>query len=229
MVILTVVITSIISNMIGLVFIKDSLLSMIISILSRIPIVVFLFKVPMLYINGVFTNNKLSRIYLAISPLHIPMVIFTGTFSLHVLPLIENMFGELVEFISSNEFKCFILKITAFFLTSLSIISPLKSLHGIGKSLYYYVDNLIIGNAYKPKIRYPMLNSIEVTSPVEALNNSKTKHWKFIKAIPKIPTKDYTIIPNTYKDRLINIVSNNSVKNTLYETSKMISLQQITL
>ena len=176
MVILTVVITSIISNMIGLVFIKDSLLSMIISILSRIPIVVFLFKVPMLYINGVFTNNKLSRIYLAISPLHIPMVIFTGTFSLHVLPLIENMFGELVEFISSNEFKCFILKITAFFLTSLSIISPLKSLHGIGKSLYYYVDNLIIGNAYKPKIRYPMLNYMEVSSPVEALNNSKTKH-----------------------------------------------------
>lgn len=197
---------------------------MIISILSRIPIVVFLFKVPMLYINGLFTNNKLSRTYLAISPLQIPMVIFTGTFSLHVLPLIENMFGELVEFISSNEFKCFILKITAFLLTSLCRISPLKPIYGIGKSLYYYVDNLIIGKAYKPKVRYPMLNYIEVVSQIEALNNSKTKHWKFIKGIPKIPTKDYTILPNTYKDRLINIVSNNSVKNTLYETSKMISL-----
>ena len=91
MLILTVVITSTISNMIGLVFIKDSLLSMIISILSRIPIVVFLFKVPVLYINGIFTSNKLSRTSLAISPLQIPMFIPTETFSLHVLPLIENM------------------------------------------------------------------------------------------------------------------------------------------
>ena len=110
------------------------------------------------------------------SPLQIPVVMLTGIFSFHVLPLIENMFGELVEFISSNEFKCFILKITAFLLTCISRISPLKSLHGIGKSLYYYVDNLIIGNAYKPNVTYHMFNHIEVTSPVEALNNSKTKH-----------------------------------------------------
>jgi hypothetical protein len=224
MVILTVVITSTISNMIGLVFIKDSLLSMIISILSIIPIVVFLFKVRMLYIKGIFTSNNLARTGLAISPLQIPMVIFTGTFSFHVLHLVDNFFSNLVAIISSNEFKCFILKITAFLLTSLSRFSPLKSLYGIGKSLYYYVDNLIIGKAYKPKVTYHMFNSIEVSSPVEALNNSKTKHWKFIKGIPKIPTKDYTIIPSTYKDPLINIVSNNSVKNTLYETSKMISL-----
>lgn len=173
-----------VSYLLGLNFSRDTIEELLMSVFARVPLAMFFIKIPLGYINGWISNNPGHRITISIGISDILVITVLSLISNYlVIPYLYMV----IEGINLND----LIKILGISLKTIAHLTPFKGVRDIGKSLMYYSDKRVESSL--PVFRYKF---IFITAE-HALALAKVKHWSFWKSIPKIPSKDCIIIPNT--------------------------------